>query len=289
MARPGRRRPFPKAASSSLDPASRIVQFDALLTTTIFLVSGVAASDYGTYLGSAFAHIFDPSSTTADLAVLSILKFVVFTVTAAVPTQIVSIAFVAAVSLKIVALVLFSKPEEIDLPPFLVWAIVIVAATFAVLEAFMAVRNFEGWIVQLSTTAVPKTDLESGAETETAEDAEKKEKEKGELEALKQPIPWKRLGTMLYPEWWIIFSGLVSLLITTLFNLAIPSFFGRVIDLVSSGVGDKEALSMLIIQMVALVLFGAVVSAARSLAFTLTGYRIVRRLRSELFYAIVRA
>ncbi|XP_071502591.1 uncharacterized protein [Diadema antillarum] len=112
---------------------------------------------------------------------------------------------------------------------------------------------------------------------------EEEEKEK----APKPKADLARVLALAKPETGIITLGLVALIGSSASTMAAPLFFGKVVD------QALKASSMNEVNRMVLILFlifagGAVCSMIRSWAFTLAGMRVVCRLRTNLFSAIIR-
>jgi ABC-type bacteriocin/lantibiotic exporter with double-glycine peptidase domain len=96
----------------------------------------------------------------------------------------------------------------------------------------------------------------------------------------------KHLWSWASDEWRLISMGTISLIVASCCSLAQPYFFGLIITATGAQNGKglivKHTLTLLIIFIV-----GAIATCIRSWFFTLCGERIVRRVRSDLFYSII--
>ncbi|XP_038053819.1 ABC transporter B family member 1-like [Patiria miniata] len=113
--------------------------------------------------------------------------------------------------------------------------------------------------------------------TDEDETKEKEEKKKANL---------GRLFSLAKPEWLLLLVGMLGLIVASASSMAAPLFFGFVVDAATHK-------SMSAVNSTVLVLFlifagGSIASLLRSWAFTLAGYRVVCRIRRDLFAAIIR-
>jgi ABC-type multidrug transport system fused ATPase/permease subunit len=96
----------------------------------------------------------------------------------------------------------------------------------------------------------------------------------------------KHLWSWASDEWRLISMGTVSLCVASCCSLAQPYFFGLIITATGAQNGKglivKYSCELLIIFIV-----GAIATCIRSWFFTLCGERIVRRVRTDLFYSII--
>ena len=113
--------------------------------------------------------------------------------------------------------------------------------------------------------------------------------ENGEVEgdSTASGLNFRRVVALARPEMVALSLGTVALLIATGAGLAVPAFVGHLIQGVTEGGGrdslDRAALILLVIFAIA-----GVASALRSYLFTVSGERIVARLRGELYEAVIR-
>lgn len=106
----------------------------------------------------------------------------------------------------------------------------------------------------------------------------------------KKPIPtvnMKRLLSLSFPERYIIATAFVMLMIASLTSIVIPFFFGSVID-AATNYSDLTEMNHYIIYMFLVYLVGSVAGGIRSWLFELAGQRVVARLRSNVFKAIIK-
>src|SRR5690349_6232845 len=100
-------------------------------------------------------------------------------------------------------------------------------------------------------------------------------------------IPWKRLADLAAPEVAPLSIGTVSLLIASGMSLAYPQAVKWMVDAVLE-TDDLSSLDGAAVALVAVFVLQAVFVAIRSWLFTVSGERVVARLRAELFGAILR-
>lgn len=112
------------------------------------------------------------------------------------------------------------------------------------------------------------------------------------FQAEQPPVPtprvsWARLLGLLKPDALIIIVGMFALAINSVAQLAIPYYFGQVVDVMSSKEGAIEKLTDIVIKLFLVFILGGVSGYVRSYMFNLSGYLIVKRLRCEVFQAII--
>ncbi|MEO7327490.1 MAG: ABC transporter transmembrane domain-containing protein, partial [Minicystis sp.] len=98
------------------------------------------------------------------------------------------------------------------------------------------------------------------------------------------PASFRRLLSLARPERWNLVLGTIFLAIGSAMNLVFPGAIGKLIDALSSTTGEGATL----IDRAALILVGiffvqALAVALRYSIFTISGERVVTRLRSDLF------
>jgi hypothetical protein len=96
-----------------------------------------------------------------------------------------------------------------------------------------------------------------------------------------------RLIGLSYPERWYILFAFLMLLISSITNIAVPYFFGLVVD-AAQKFSDLTEMNKYILYMFGIFLFGSLASGIRSWLFELAGQRVVARLRNGVFNAIIR-
>lgn len=111
----------------------------------------------------------------------------------------------------------------------------------------------------------------------------------------KEPLTIMRLLKESYSERWLLFWGSVALVVSTVTSLAVPIFIGRVVDelvrMTRGQVSPSEAkfiINATIFELVLVVSVGGVFAFLRGYLFTLSGERIVARIRKQLFQSCVR-
>jgi ABC-type bacteriocin/lantibiotic exporter with double-glycine peptidase domain len=128
--------------------------------------------------------------------------------------------------------------------------------------------------------------IEAGCDKEELDKLFKEEDDKRDWAAVVQSL--KRLAQEAYPERRLLGIATVALFLDTCVGLAIPAYFGKILDTAASGaIGDMEAIKQgrlaTTLALVGLTLFGSVFSATRDILFKVTGQRVVLRLRKRLF------
>lgn len=110
----------------------------------------------------------------------------------------------------------------------------------------------------------------------------------------KQPLTMMRLLRQSYPERWLLLFGSMALFVSTITSLAVPIFIGRVVDeLVKMTRGEisrsdaRFAINATILELVVVVSVGGVFTFLRGFLFTLSGERIVARIRRQLFQSCI--
>eukprot|EP00474_Spongospora_subterranea_P008802 CRZ09260.1 hypothetical protein [Spongospora subterranea] len=110
-----------------------------------------------------------------------------------------------------------------------------------------------------------------------------------------QPLTIRRLLRQSYPERWLLLLASVALVVSTVTSLAVPIFIGRVVDelvKVSRGELDRSiarvVINKTIFELVLVVLIGGIFAFLRGFLFSLSGERIVARIRKQLFYSCIR-
>eukprot|EP01113_Clastostelium_recurvatum_P035813 TRINITY_DN5027_c0_g1_i2.p1 TRINITY_DN5027_c0_g1~~TRINITY_DN5027_c0_g1_i2.p1 ORF type:complete len:797 (-),score=180.16 TRINITY_DN5027_c0_g1_i2:7-2397(-) len=96
-----------------------------------------------------------------------------------------------------------------------------------------------------------------------------------------------RLVKLARPEVYLLSAGMVALLISSGSTLAMPMFFGQIIEAVSVTKSSEE-LNQAILALFIIFLIGSIATFVRSWLFTLAGQRLVARVRVMLFKAMTR-
>ena len=102
----------------------------------------------------------------------------------------------------------------------------------------------------------------------------------------KKPVSFARLLSLSYPERFLLMIGFLLLIISSVTNIAVPYFFGLVVDSAVKFTDLKE-MNKYIIYMFLVFAFGSLAGGMRSLLFELAGERVVARLRKDIFSAII--
>jgi len=97
----------------------------------------------------------------------------------------------------------------------------------------------------------------------------------------------KRLAKLSKPELPIILLGFIALIISSLSSLAVPGFFGQIVEVLST-TGDINSLNNSTIALVIIFVIGSIATSIRSYLFTLAGQKFVARMRNELFGSIIK-
>jgi hypothetical protein len=96
-----------------------------------------------------------------------------------------------------------------------------------------------------------------------------------------------RLVSLSYPERYFIFVGFIMLIISSFTSIAVPYFFGLVVD-AALKYADLVEMNKYIIYMFLVFVVGSVAGGLRSYLFELAGQRVVARLRNSVFSSIIR-
>ena len=128
--------------------------------------------------------------------------------------------------------------------------------------------------------------VEVGCDKEELDKLFKEEDEKRNWSAVVKSL--KRLAQEAYPERRLLAIATVALFLDTCVGLAIPAYFGKILDTATDGaIGDMQAIKdgrmATTLALVGLTLFGSCFSATRDILFKVTGQRVVLRLRKRLF------
>ncbi|XP_022085601.1 ABC transporter B family member 1-like [Acanthaster planci] len=147
-------------------------------------------------------------------------------------------------------------------------ALVISAAAFSLVEFLTAVLG-PMFLRRLQVIRIKH---------EIPDDSEKKEEEpKANL---------RRLFGLAKPEWLLILIGMLSLIVSSGAAMAAPLFFGFVIDAATHK--SMAAVNHTVLMLFFIFVGGSIASLLRSWSFTLAGYRVVCRIRRDLFASIIR-
>lgn len=103
----------------------------------------------------------------------------------------------------------------------------------------------------------------------------------------KKNVNIRRLIGLSYPERFIIMIAFVMLLISSVTNIAVPYFFGLVVD---SAVKNPDLVEMnkYIVYMFLVFSMGSIAGGVRSWLFEFAGQRVVARLRMTIFDRIIK-
>ena len=100
-------------------------------------------------------------------------------------------------------------------------------------------------------------------------------------------IDLRRLIGLSYPERYLIFVAFIMLMISSVSNIVVPFFFGSVVD-AALKFKDLDEMNKYIIYMFLVFLVGSIAGGIRSWLFELAGQRVVARLRTSVFSAIIK-
>eukprot|EP01133_Synstelium_polycarpum_P007928 gene7928-9315_t len=96
-----------------------------------------------------------------------------------------------------------------------------------------------------------------------------------------------RLAKLSRPELPLVLGGMIGLLFSSFSSLAIPAFFGEIVQVVSTS-KSINALNNSVISLVVVFAIGSLATFVRSYLFYLAGQKFVARVRKELFHSIVK-
>jgi ABC-type bacteriocin/lantibiotic exporter with double-glycine peptidase domain len=113
-----------------------------------------------------------------------------------------------------------------------------------------------------------------------------------------------RLLAQAGPEKWLILLSTIALLLNSLTNLAIPRYFGIVVDAIGKSQAKvdsagnviqqplsadelKDQLKTAVLELVVIIAIGAAAGFTQNFLFSLSGERMVARIRKRLFRALV--
>ena len=102
--------------------------------------------------------------------------------------------------------------------------------------------------------------------------------------AMRKKAMW-RMASMLWPERYRLVIAFSFLAVSSLAAILIPQYLGSVIEATTEN--DRKALNRAAIDVIALSMVSGLGSFFRSWLFTLSGHRIVAKLRKEVFHAIL--
>jgi ABC-type multidrug transport system fused ATPase/permease subunit len=86
-------------------------------------------------------------------------------------------------------------------------------------------------------------------------------------------------------NWRLMLLGVVSMLVSTATGLAQPALFGRILDALAAA--DAPLLNSLLVALVAVTVAEALASFLKGYSFSLVGERVVARLRTRVFSALL--
>ncbi|KAJ1544896.1 Multidrug resistance protein 1, partial [Nowakowskiella sp. JEL0078] len=279
-----------KIKENKLANASKFLQFEALFTATFFFLSGISADDYAVYLHTSLIELlsFHLKNTTMDILVITLLKFSILSVTlnylqksvdlrkSYLSRLFIYVLLIASASFLVWKSLIFISEGCAGAPasPIFVWILVVVNLIMSVSELGIALRYSKSVLESMEYVPVMESDEESLIENE---------------ESVKTPklstIPWKRLFLLVKDDWGLMSLGMVFLFVSSVTNLVVPWAFGEVVDIVNGN--DPSKLVKLLMILFAVFFVGGIAGFLRALCITITGYNIVKRLRTEVFRSII--
>ncbi|KAJ7518959.1 hypothetical protein O6H91_20G017000 [Diphasiastrum complanatum] len=103
-------------------------------------------------------------------------------------------------------------------------------------------------------------------------------------------VGFGRILQLAAPETGILVLATIALLISSFSNILLPKFAGKVIDIVTDQVDDPDgrskalhSVNSIILEIVIIIIVGAIATMIRSYLFTAASERVVARLRKDLF------
>lgn len=280
-----------------MDPKVKLILLSTIISIVTFFLStiGVINADWSTldYIRDQWINILDSNHTLLDLLSLflgnTIFNLLVITVmrsyisvrksdiTRALLT-VETIAVNALVLLKFILVVRYGT-DAFPVLSFFVWIYLVLGLGLSAMQLYIVAQIYQSWINGFEYVQVAQLDPEQ----ETT-----------------PPVPrvsWSRLFGLLKPDAWLLAIGMTALAVNSITSLvylsycihhqAVPYFFGRVVDIVSSVDGSPQDLTDIVGMLFVVFIVGGVTGFIRAYAFTLQGYLIVKRLRCEVFRAIV--
>ena len=116
--------------------------------------------------------------------------------------------------------------------------------------------------------------------------AEGQNKEESNESATKSKLNWRRVWALARPELRSLLWATLALLVGTGSSLAAPGLVGMLVDGVTEGQG-RQALNQAALILLAVFAVSGIATAFRSYLFTVAGERIVTRLRTHLYRAVI--
>eukprot|EP01134_Creolimax_fragrantissima_P007566 CFRG7566T1 len=216
----------------------------------------------------------------------TVFYYTVFSLTA-------SVGFIAVSAAKFIV----SKKEGSfeTVPPAVVKSFLIVFLVFNVIWTFLsllAVRYIRqlkqicgGYLAVFSAyEALDEADERDGETKSLLSKESKKEDINGSKKYKKSSII--RVLRLAGPELWILLPAFICLLVGNITNLAVPTFFGRVVDTVGEH-KDKDGFRDNILTLMVIFAVTGFASFFQSFLFQLAGQRILARLRMRVFSSII--
>jgi len=132
----------------------------------------------------------------------------------------------------------------------------------------------------------PLSEQEENSKDKEAEEKKRKEEEE---KSKKRKASLKRLFALALPEWFNLTLAMIALLLNSATTLVVPLVLGAVVGALDPSSGDNAMtqLNQSVVFLVILFAVGSVFAFIRAWLFTLVGQRIVARLRTSLFDAVI--
>ncbi|TPX31394.1 hypothetical protein SmJEL517_g05260 [Synchytrium microbalum] len=295
--------PVPKAFKL----ATQFLTLDTFLTTIGFVFAGFEAEavknnlDFIDFIRRSF---IEWDSSIADLVLLSVartvLVLIIGTALRRYPTARklyawrLAIYAVLALStgfviLKLVQVIQTSgSSDKWIVTPGFMYTGVGAQLIFSLIEFGGALQFTKAWVLALDYKPIPNEDGTPNSSRRGSNSSRRGSKI--DLPEPRRPIPWTRLLGLLAPDWYLMSIGMLMLLFNSATSLVVPYYVGLVVDLVSKAMGSHipDELGTYMLELFFIFMLGGLTGMLRSYAFTVTGYNVVKRLRVNVFGAIIR-
>ncbi|KAJ1492713.1 efflux ABC transporter [Baffinella frigidus] len=104
----------------------------------------------------------------------------------------------------------------------------------------------------------------------------------------KRPVDVKRLLKLAWPERWLLCAATVGLVVSSATGLLVIAVVGEMVDIIVSQDQEGRArLSSSLAKLIVVFCFGGVMTFVRASLYSIAGERVVKRLRVDLFSAII--
>jgi hypothetical protein len=118
-------------------------------------------------------------------------------------------------------------------------------------------------------------------------DTDNKANQPGEEEEGEKSASFTRMMRWSYPEWKLNALAIFMLIISSACTMVEPLYFGRIIGEASQEHPNRVKLRTYVYILLTLFTVGALTTGLRSVAFTIVGERVVKRVRQQLYGAIM--